>query len=132
MVTRRSTSARERWDRLGLAVRCGHAPTQPALIRRYLEAARRLEASGDLDALSVQRRSFGLLIQTALDPALPWTWRLACLDHTTLPRARLTSLLKHSGPAQLAALERDWEAAVAAVDEARLAPRPADDPAPEP
>lgn len=111
----------ERWDRLALGVRCAYDPTRPALIRRFLDAGRRLEDSGTLDAPTVQRRAWDLLIRTALDTALPWPWRLACLDHTTLPRARLTTLLRRTDPAALAALEVQWQAAVAAVEAARHA-----------
>lgn len=114
-------SPRERWERLALGVRCAYDPEQPAVIRRFLDAGRRLEDSGALDALAVQRRTWDLLIRTALDEALPWPWRLACLDHTTLPRARLTTLLKRTDPAALAAMEAQWQAAVAAVETARHA-----------
>jgi hypothetical protein len=34
------------------------------------------------------------LLDTARDEALPWFWRSVCLEHTTRPLARLTTLLK--------------------------------------
>lgn len=39
------------------------------------------------------QRMLQLLLQTAHDDALPWLWRSACIEHTTLPLARLSSLL---------------------------------------
>lgn len=87
-----------RWDRIGLGVRLAYNPTLPCVIQHYQEAGRRVVAAGALPELAVQRRQLTVLLQTAHDEALPWFWRSVCLEYSTLPLARLQSLLKHSDP----------------------------------
>ena len=63
-----------------------------------------------------------VLLQTAQDEALPWAWRAVCLEHTTLPLARLTTLLKLEDPIACQALACAVQAARDHL--AATAPRP--------
>ncbi len=94
-----------RWDRIGVGIRCAYNPALPAVIRHYLDAGRQVIAAGVLPELPVQQRLLTVLLQTAHDEALPWFWRSVCLEHTALPLARLTSLLKLHDPIACHALE---------------------------
>lgn len=48
--------------------------------------------------LPLMRQMLQLLLRTAHDEALPWSWRSVCLEHSVLPAARLRSLLKWHDP----------------------------------
>lgn len=100
-----------RWDRIGIGVRCAYNPGCACALLHYLEAGRRVVASGARSELAVQRRMFTLLMQTAQDEALPWLWRSLCLEHTAYPLARLHSLLKFRNPIAVAALDAAVQAA---------------------
>jgi hypothetical protein len=104
------------WDRLGLGIRCGYDPERPALIWRYLASGNRLAECGGMPRRRVFQRMLRLLLQTAYDDALPWYWRSVCLEHTTLPLARLVHLVRPHAPRVAEA----WLAEVAAAQE-RLA-----------
>ncbi|NLD55402.1 MAG: FagA protein [Burkholderiaceae bacterium] len=98
---------RRRWDRIGIGVRCAYNPWLPPVILLYLQAGRRLVTAGVMDDETVQRRMLSLLMHTAADEALPWTWRAACLEHTVRPRARLARLLAERDPAEVDRMERE-------------------------
>lgn len=87
----------DRWDRIGLGVRLAYNPVRPQAIRAFLHAGRGLAASGARAELDVQVRTLAVLLDTALDPALPLPWRSACLEHACLPLARLVSLARRTG-----------------------------------
>jgi hypothetical protein len=87
----------DRWDRIGLGVRLAYNPDCPQAIRAFLHAGRRLAASGARTELEVQVRTLAVLLDTALDPALPRPWRSACLEHACLPLARIDSLARRTG-----------------------------------
>lgn len=89
----------QRWDRVGLGIRCGYNPEQPTAIRHYLEAGRQVARARPADELALQHRMLTLLLQTAGDEALPWFWRAVCLEYTARPLARITSLLAPVDPA---------------------------------
>jgi hypothetical protein len=93
-VTRQQAAQRVRWERMHVAIRCGLHATQPTLIRIYLGLGRWLVQRGLLDDLVANERMLRLLLDTARDEALPWFWRSVCLEHTAMPVARLTTLLK--------------------------------------
>lgn len=99
------------WDRIGIGVRCGYNPYCACAVRHYLEAGRRVAASGARTETQVHQRMLTVLLQTARDEALPWAWRAVCLEHTTLPLARLTSLLKQQDPIACHAMECAVQAA---------------------
>jgi hypothetical protein len=114
-----------RWDRIGIGVRCAYSPGNPGVIRHYLEAGRWVHAHGLLAEVEVQQRLMAVLLQTARDAALPMYWRRVCLEYTTLPLARLRSLLKSTAPLASHALECAVQAAHDQLSEAR---RVEDDP----
>lgn len=116
-----TTSRRQHWDRLGLGIRCGYNPRQPALIWRYLALGSRLADSGGLPRRQAFQRMLQLLLQTAHDEALPWYWRSVCLEHTTLPLARLVHLVRPQQPD----LAEAWLGEVAAAQDRLAACRPA-------
>ena len=98
---------RQRWDRIGIGIRCAYNPWLPPVILLYLQAGRRLVTAGVLEDAEVQRRMLSLLMRTAADEALPLPWRMACLEHTTRPRARLGRLLRLKDPAEVGRLARE-------------------------
>ena len=111
---------RQRWDRIGIGIRCAYNPWLPPVILLYLQAGRRLVTAGAMDDETVQRRMLALLMRTARDEALPWNWRAACLEHTVRPRARLARLLLERDPAEVERMERDAEATRERLDAALL------------
>lgn len=90
----------QRWDRIGVGVRCAYNPQRPEVLQHYVQVGRRLSRLQPAQEVRVQRRMLELLLATAADEALPWTWRAACLEHTTWPLARLTTLLEGVAGAQ--------------------------------
>ena len=96
----------ERWDRIGLGVRLAYNPGCPQAIRAFLHAGRRLAACGARPELEVQVRTLAVLLDTALDPALPRYWRSVCLEHACLPLARLVSIGRRTGRVDAAAWRR--------------------------
>jgi hypothetical protein len=88
----------QRWDRIGLGVRCAYNPQRPDLLHHYLQAGRRLSRLQPQREAQIQHRMLDLLLHTAADEALPWPWRAVCLEHTAWPMARLTSLWSTSAP----------------------------------
>jgi hypothetical protein len=107
---------RERWDRIGIGIRCAYNPWLPPVILLYLQAGRRLVSAGVMKDVVVQQRMLKLLMQTAGDEALPLPWRLACLEHTTRPRARLGRLLAGSDPGAVTRLARDTDELATRLD----------------
>ncbi|MDT7838640.1 hypothetical protein [Aquabacterium sp. OR-4] len=93
------------WDRIGIGVRCAYNPRCACAVRLYLEAGRRVAAEGAWPELPTQRRCLELLLQTARDPALPWTWRNLCVEHAVYPQARLQSLLGCHDPVAMQAID---------------------------
>jgi hypothetical protein len=81
-----------RWDRIGLGVRCAYNPARSEVLHHYVQTARRLSRLLPAQEARIQRRMLELLLRTAGDEALPWTWRALCLEHLVWPLARLTSL----------------------------------------
>ncbi len=114
---------RQRWDRIGIGIRCAYNPWLPPVILLYLQAGRQLVTAGAMADEAVQRRMLSLLMQTARDEALPWTWRAACLAQTVRPRARLARLLQDSDPAAVERMEREAEAMRERLDAALLTGR---------
>ena len=96
-----AASLLRRWDRIAIGVRCAYNPGCPCAVRHYLEAGRRVVASGARTEPQVQQRMLAVLLQVARDEALPWYWRSVCLEHTAYPLARLQSLLKTRDPVAL-------------------------------
>ena len=86
------SALQQRWDRIGLGVRCAHNPQRPAVLHHYMQAGRRLSRLQPQREALIQRRMLDLLLHTATDETLPWHWRAVCLEHTAWPLARLTSL----------------------------------------
>lgn len=95
----RAAAMLQRWDRIGIGIRCAYNPAKPSLIRLWLGVGRALGVGGLLPEHALQRRMLDVLLQTAHDEALPWAWRCACVECATLPAARLTSLLAREGDA---------------------------------
>jgi len=88
-----------RWDRIGIGVRCAYNPFCSCSLRAYLQVARQVIATRACPEAQVHKRTLCVLLLTARDAALPWHWRSVCLEHATLPLARLQSLLGGSDPA---------------------------------
>lgn len=87
-----SPALEQRWDRLGVGVRCAYDTREPALLLRYLQAGRSLSRQQPQREAHIQGRMLELLLRTAGDGSLPWAWRIACLEQTPWPLARLASL----------------------------------------
>jgi hypothetical protein len=104
-ITRLQAVQRLRWERLHLAIRCGLNTRQPALVRVYLGLGRWLVRQGQLDDAAANQRMLQMLLDTAADAALPWLWRSICLEHTTMPMARLCTLLQDCKPEALHLLQ---------------------------
>jgi hypothetical protein len=96
-----------RWERIGLGVRCAYNPARPEVLQHYVQGARLLSRLQPQREAHIQRRMLELLLRTAEDEALPWTWRAVCLEHLAWPLARLTSLLSRQAASaqEVAALE---------------------------
>ena len=116
----RNDKLRQRWDRIGIGIRCAYNPWLPPVILLYLQAGRRLVTAGAMDDEAVQRRMLSLLMKTAADEALPWTWRAACLEYTVRPRSRLNRLLQDRHPAEIDRMEREAEVLRERLDAALL------------
>jgi hypothetical protein len=95
----------QRWDRIGLGVRCAYNPQRPEVLQHDVQAGRRLSRLKPSQEVRVQRRMLDLLLATAADEAPPWGWRAACLEHTAWPLARLTTLLEGIAGAPARGLE---------------------------
>jgi hypothetical protein len=95
----RAAALLQRWDRIGIGIRCAYNPQRPSVIRLWLGVGRGLGVGRVLDERTLQQRMLEVLLQTAHDEALPWGWRCACVENATLPAARLTSLFKRDGDA---------------------------------
>jgi hypothetical protein len=106
-MNRSHEALRQRWDRIGVGIRCACNPWLPAVILLYLQAGRRLVSAGAMDDVAVQRRMLTLLMRTANDKALPLAWRMACLEHTMRPRTRLARRLAGSDPEAVIRMARD-------------------------
>ena len=102
----------ERWQRIGLGIRLAYNPNKPGVIACYLGLGRHLTQQGLLDAVGAQRRMLRVLMQCALDEALPWRWRHACLEFAVHPLARLRR------EADAAQLDAAWQAAQQALPDA--------------
>jgi hypothetical protein len=89
----------QRWDRIGLGVRCAYNPQRPDVLHHYVQAGRRLSQLQPQREALIQHRLLDLLLHTAADVALPWHWRAACLEQAAWPLARLTSLWNRRDPA---------------------------------
>jgi hypothetical protein len=83
----------ERWERIGLGIRLAYNPGRAEVVRLWLATGRQLSRDGGLQEVPMLARSLQRLLQTAEDPALPWTWRHVCLEHVARPWARLQFLL---------------------------------------
>ena len=81
----------QRWDRIGLGIRCAYNPAQAGVIRLWLTLGQQLVLHQALSDLQMQQRALTLLLRTAADEALPWFWRSVCLEHCAAPQARLRS-----------------------------------------
>lgn len=108
-----ANALQQRWDRIGLGIRCAYNPEQPAAIWQYLAVGTRLAHTGQVPPAVAFERMLKVLLQAAADEGLPWFWRSVCLEHTALPLARLVFLLRTHDPAKVETLQ----AAVTAVHE---------------
>ena len=115
-MDRSHAELRDRWDRIGIGIRCAYNPWLPPVILLYLQAGRRLVSAGVMDDAVVQRRMLKLLMQTAGDEALPLPWRRACLEHTTRPRGRLGRLLARFEPEAVTRMAQDVDELAARLD----------------
>lgn len=105
----------DEFDRLQLRVRCALQPDSPQLVRQYVQAGLRLERLGRLGALDVHNRLLRTLLATSRDEALPWFWRSVCLEHVSLPLARLMSQFALHDPPAARAIEAAVQMARAAL-----------------
>lgn len=87
----------DRWRRIGLGIRLAYNPSRAEVIRLWLAAGRQLARDRVIDERTMLTRTLGLLLTTAEDPALPWGWRILCLDHVVRPGARLQTLAREAG-----------------------------------
>ncbi|MBC2678448.1 FagA protein [Pseudomonas baltica] len=93
----------ENWLWLGLQIRCALLPNEPRLIDHYLAEGRYLARFTPTSPNSVAHGTFRLLLETALDQALPWHWRSLCLDQAWRPLRDLRNCAAH--PAHI----RQWQ-----------------------
>ncbi|MBN8506361.1 MAG: hypothetical protein J0L58_17995 [Burkholderiales bacterium] len=103
--------ALERWQRIALGLRLAYNPWKPAVIAIWLGLGRRLALEGAMHESDMLQRSLRLLLQTASDPALPWLWRSACLEHSVRPLARWRSLVQTQDPLSALLWEQRFERA---------------------
>ncbi len=75
------SSLTDRWYRLGTRIRCALEPDEPRLVEQYLCEARYLAAWEPVPAWRLFEKCFQLLLDSSRDIALPWHWRVLCLDH---------------------------------------------------
>jgi len=61
----------QRWDRIGLGVRCAYNPRRPEVLQHCLQAGRRLSRLHPAQQRFIQRRMLDLLLHTVADDALP-------------------------------------------------------------
>lgn len=106
-----ASALHQRWDRVGLHIRCAHNPEQPAAIWHDLALGARLAHTGQLPPVVAFERMLRVLLQAAADEGLPWFWRSVCLEHTALPLARLVFLLRTLEPATVEASQAEVRAA---------------------
>jgi hypothetical protein len=78
------------------------------VIRRYPALGAQLVRSGALPEDTIWQCMLMLLLQSAHDAALPWSWRSVCLEHIRLQLARLCTLHKR----RQAFAADDWQALV--------------------
>lgn len=83
-----------RWQRQHVAIRCALHAQHPTLIRVHLGLGARLVRERLVDDSAAHQRMLKLLLDTALDEALPWYWRSVCLEYAVVPLARLQTLLR--------------------------------------
>lgn len=86
------SSITDRWYRLGTRIRCALEPDEPRLVEQYLGEARYLAAWEPVPAWRLFEKCFQLLLDSSRDIALPWHWRVLCLDHAYLPLRELQRL----------------------------------------
>ncbi len=86
-------SPQQRWQRIGLGVRLACNPHKPEVLQVWLALGAQLSALGVTDKTDILQRSIRPLLQVAHDQALPAFWSRVCLEATTRPLARLTTLL---------------------------------------
>ncbi|KAF1070847.1 MAG: hypothetical protein GAK45_00677 [Pseudomonas citronellolis] len=85
-------SLMDRWQRLGMRVRCALDPDEPRLLEQFLGEARYLASWEPVPAWPLFEKSYQLLLDTCRDVALPWHWRQQCLDHAYRPLNELQRL----------------------------------------
>ncbi len=82
----------ENWRGLSLRIRCALEPDEPRLIEHYLAEGRYLARFTATPRPMIAETTFGLLIDTARDTALPWHWRCLCLDQAWRPLRDLQAI----------------------------------------
>lgn len=112
-----------RWQRIGLGVRLAYDPRRPELVRLWIGIGMKLADDGGAHELAVLQRLLALLMQVALDEALPWYWRNVCLELSARPQARLVWLLKRHDPLQAEAMAAVVDLARARLDDVPAAAR---------
>ena len=98
LTAARALDLLERWDRIGIGIRCGYNPSCTCSIRHYLHAGLRVVAAGVRGEAPVHQRLLQVLLQAARDEGLPPDWRVACFEHAAIPLTRLESLLALHDP----------------------------------
>lgn len=86
----------DRWRFLAMRVRCGLYPSEPRIIDQFFAMGSWLHDSGESTAWEVASRSTEVLVNTAEDLALPWHWRMLCLDRAAQPLAVMRYLADHA------------------------------------
>ncbi|MFF7707028.1 FagA protein [Pseudomonas sp. NPDC007930] len=104
------------WHWLGTQIRCALQPDEPRLIDHYFAAGRCLARFTPMGPAAVARSSFRLLLDTAIDIALPWHWRNQCLDQAWRPLRDLHGL------ADSCAALRQWQLYAQALAQCELQP----------
>lgn len=84
----------EHWRWLGTRVRLGLTPDEPRMIAAYLETGRQACVAGLLNPWWMGEQSFKLLLAAALDPHLPWHWRMHCLNQAHQPLMQLEQIVE--------------------------------------
>ncbi|MCY1260261.1 hypothetical protein D3C76_818040 [compost metagenome] len=83
-----------RWYWMSTRIRCALQPDEPRLLDLFLNETRYLIAWERVPAWLLFEKCYQLFLDTAHDIALPWHWRVQCLNHAYRPFHELQCLVR--------------------------------------
>ncbi|MBO3275064.1 FagA protein [Pseudomonas schmalbachii] len=87
-------SVLSRWYWMSTRIRCALQPDEPRLLDLFLGETRYLVAWERVPAWHLFEKCYQLLLDTGHDIALPWHWRIHCLNHAYRPFHELQCLAR--------------------------------------